>query len=261
MLRRSVLVLCSAVLAGGASAQTVDELVAKNIEARGGLARLKAVNSVRLTGKAAMGPGIEVPVVLEIRRPNQMRMEMQFQGMTAVQAYDGRVGWSVAPFMGRKDPEALPPEALKNLEEQADIDGPLVDWKAKGHTVELAGREMVEGTNTYKLKVTLKNGDVRHLYLDPDAFLEIKGDGKRTVRGSELETETTIGDYKEVEGLMLPHSFEAGAKGRPEKQKITIEKVELNVPLDDSRFRMPAPSAVASPAPAAKPSPAASPRS
>lgn len=267
MLRKSVLALTALLLAGGASAQTVDELVARHIESRGGMARLKAVNTIRLTGKATMGPGIEAPVVLEIKRPKQMRMEMQIQGMTAIQAYDGKVGWSVAPFMGRKDPEPVPPEAVKDMDEQADIDGPLVDWKQKGHTVELVGRETVEGTSAYKLKLTLKNGDVRHMYLDPEHALPIKGEGKRTVRGSEMETEMSVSDYKEVEGLMIPHSFESSAKGRPEKQKITIEKVEMNVPLEDARFKMPevkAPAASPAPpapaAPAKAPSPVPSPR-
>jgi hypothetical protein len=120
------------------------------------------------------------------------------------------------------------------------MDGPLVDWKAKGHKVELVGKEKLEGTDVYKLKVTMKDGNVHYLFLDADSYLDIKGEAKRTVRGTEVETEQTIGDYKEVGGHMVPHSFESGAKGRPEKQKMTIEKVELDVPIEDARFAMPA---------------------
>jgi outer membrane lipoprotein-sorting protein len=241
MVRKSLAGLAISVLLGSpALSQTLDEIIAKNIEARGGMEKLKSVQTVRFTGRMTMGPGIEAPITLELKRPNQLRMELVFQGMTGVQAYDGTSGWSLMPFGGRTDPQPMSPEETKDAEEQADIDGPLVDYKEKGHTVELVGKDTVEGTEAYKIKVTLKNGDVRYFYLDSEYFLEIKGEGKRTIRGSEVETETSFGDYKEVEGLMMPHIIEAGAKGRPEKQKITIEKVELNVPVEDARFKMPA---------------------
>jgi outer membrane lipoprotein-sorting protein len=124
-------------------------------------------------------------------------------------------------------------------EEQADIDGPLIDYKAKGNTVELLGKEKVEGADAYKLKVTLKNGVVRTMYVDAEHFLEIKEESRRTIRGSEMEMDTIVGDYKEVDGLMLPHSVDAGAKGSPQRQKLVIEKIEINVPIDDARFKMP----------------------
>jgi hypothetical protein len=107
--------------------------------------------------------------------------------------------------------------------------------------VELVGKEQVEGAEAYKLKVTLKNGTVRHLYLDTEAVLEVKAEGKRTVRGSEVESDSTIGDYKEVGGVMFPHSLETGVKGMPQKQKMTIDTIELNVAIDDARFKMPEP--------------------
>jgi hypothetical protein len=115
-----------------------------------------------------------------------------------------------------------------------------VDYKSKGHQVELVGKEKVEGTDAYKIKVTRKTGKVEHLYLDAESYLEIKGESKRTVRGTEEEAEQTIGDYKEVGGILYPHALEGGPKGRPERQKITIEKVEQNPALDDARFAMPA---------------------
>jgi len=241
-----------------AAAQTVDEVIAKNIEARGGLEKLKSVQSVRMTGKMMMGPGMEAPMILEIKRPKSLRMEFTFQGMTGVQAYDGKSGWSISPFQGKKDPEPMSPDDVKDAEEEADIDGPLVDYKAKGHTVELVGKEKVEGSDAYKLKVTLKNGTVRYQYLDAESFLEIKTEAKRTVRGSEMEFESTIGDYKEVGGLLLPHSIQSGAKGRPEKQNIVVEKIELNPTLDDSRFKMPAVSKAE--APKAEPAAASAPK-
>src|SRR5262245_44623228 len=222
-----------------AAAQTVDELIAKNIEARGGLEKMQSVKTMRMTGKMTMGPGMEAPVSMELKRPNSVRMEFTFQGMTGVQAWDGTSGWQISPFGGKTDAEPLSPGDAKETEEQADMDGPLVDYKAKGHTVELVGREQVEGSGAYKLKVTLKNGTVNYTYLDADSYLTIREESKRTVRGSEVEVESTIGDYKDVGGLLIPHSIQNGAKGQAEKQNITVDKVDLNPPLDDSRFKMP----------------------
>ncbi len=221
------------------SAQTVDELIAKHITARGGMDKLKAAKTMRLTGKLTVGPGMEAPFTLELKRPKNMRMEFTFQGMTGIQGFDGTTAWMVMPFMGKKDPERVPDEEAKETAEQADFDGPLVDHGTKGHKVELMGKDKVEGTDAYKLKVTLKSGDVRYIYLDAEYFLEIKSEGRRTVRGTEQEFESSLGDYKEVEGLVLPHAMEGGAKGSPMKQKMTIEKVEVNPAIDDARFKMP----------------------
>jgi hypothetical protein len=237
--------------AAEAAAPTVDDVIAKNIEARGGMDKIKKVQSMRMTGKMMMGPGIEAPMIIEMKRPSNMRVEFTLQGMTGVQAYDGKNGWAIEPFGGKKDPEPMSVEDLKDAEEQSDMDGPLVDYKAKGNKVELVGKEKVEGSDAYKLKITLKSGDVRYLYLDADSYLEIKGESKRTIRGSEAEIETTIGDYKEVEGLMIPFNFQAGQKGSDQKQNIVVEKVEINPAIDVARFKMPAaakPGAAAAPA-------------
>jgi hypothetical protein len=240
MLRKPLFgLLAAAALAVPATAQTVDEVIAKHLDARGGIDKIKAVQSMRLTGKMTVGPGLEAPVVLEAKKPASIRLEIVFQGNTGVQAYDGKAGWAISPMAAKKDPEPMSPDDLKDMEEQADMDGSLVDWKAKGHTVELMGKEKVEGSDAYKLKLTLKNGDVRYMFLDADSFLELKTEAKRTIRGSEMETESMSSDYKEVGGLVMPHTITNGAKGSPQKQTITVDKVELNVPLDDARFKMP----------------------
>lgn len=237
--RQLMLLLSAALLCSTGYAQTVDELIAKNVEARGGMDKLKSVQTLRLTGRMTMGPGLEAPIVLTLKRPSSMRMDLTFQGMTAVQAYDGKNGWQIMPFQGRTEPEPLSPEDLKEAAQEADIDGPLVDYAAKGHKVELIGKEPVEGSDAWKLKVTLKDGDIRYVYLDADYFLQVKSEGKRMVRGSELETDTLFGDFKEVDGLVFPHSIDSGAKGHPERQKIAVEKIEINVPVDDASFQMP----------------------
>jgi hypothetical protein len=160
--------------------------------------------------------------------------------MTGVRAYDGKNGWQMMPFMGKKEPEAVPAEQAKVMDEQSDIDGQLVDYKAKGNKVELLGKEQVEGADAYKLKVTLKDGQERLIYLDADSYLEIKTEAKRTVRGSEVETESYLSDYKDENGHMMPHTIESGLKGAPQRQKLVIEKVECNPNLPDSLFAMPA---------------------
>jgi hypothetical protein len=229
----------AAVVAGPAAAQTVDDLIAKNQDAQGGLARLKAMQSVRMTGKMTIGPGIDAPIVLEMKRPRQMRIDISVQGMTISQAYDGTTGWMINPMSGRTDPEALPSDMLKLLDEQADMDGPLMDYKAKGNTVELQGVDKAEGADCYKLKVTLKNGDVRTLYIDKDSYLLVKQESKTMMRGSEQLGDTIVGDYKDVGGLIMAHSIDAGQAGQPARQKMTIDKIDVNIPIDDARFKMP----------------------
>ena len=228
-------------------AQTVDDIIAKNVQARGGLDKIKSVQTIRSTGTMSMGGGMEAPGMMIQKRPDMARLEFTVQGLTAVQAYDGKNAWQIMPFMGKKDAEVMSADDKKDIEENADIDGPLVDYKSKGNKVELLGKEKVEGTDAYKLKVTLKNGDVITDYLDADSFLEIKQETKRMIRGSEQDVESSLGDYKEVNGLMFPFAMENGIKGSQEKEKLTISKIELNVPVDDSMFKMPPP------APAAKP--------
>jgi len=240
MLRNALLGLLGvSFLAASAPAQTVDEVLAKHLEARGGLERIKAVKSVRMTGKMTVGPGIEAPITLELKKPANVRLEITFQGNTGVQAYDGKTGWSISPMAAKKDPEPMSAEDLKDMEEQADLDGSLVDWKQKGHSVELLGKEKIEGSDAWKLKLVLKNGDVRYVFIDVDSALELKTEAKRTIRGSEMETESLSSDYKEVGGLILPYTIQQGAKGQPQRQTITVDKIELDVPIDDARFKMP----------------------
>jgi outer membrane lipoprotein-sorting protein len=226
-------------LASPAAAQTVDEVIAKHIEALGGMEKLKSVKTLRMTGTMTVGPGIEAPVVMELKRPGSMRLDFTVQGMTGTQAYDGKIGWSLMPFQGSKVPQQMAEDELKLAAEQADIDGPLVDYKAKGNTVKLLGKDKVEGADAYKLEVTMKNGVVRTMYIDAEHFLQVKEESKRTIRGAEIDGETILGNYKEVGGLMFPHAVDSGQKGSPQRQKIVVEKIELNVPIDDARFKMP----------------------
>src|SRR5438132_4266354 len=219
---------------------TLDELVAKNIEAKGGADALRALQSLKLTGKMLVQQGqIELAYNQTKKRPGEVRTEATLQGMTMVQAYDGKDGWKIWPFQGRKDPEKMSADDVKSLIEDAEIDGPLVDWKAKQSTLEYLGTEDVDGTLAHKIKVVRKNGDVNFVYLDPDAFLEIRQTTQRVEQGAQVEVETDIGDYEKIAGVFLPFSLESGRKGGPDKQKIVIDKAEPNITVNDAIFKFP----------------------
>lgn len=219
---------------------TVDQLVAKNVEAKGGQEALNALQSLKLTGKMIVNQGqLQLAYAETRKRPNEVRTELTLQGMTAVNAFDGKEGWKISPFQGRKDPEKMSADDTKSLWEDAEIDGPLVDWKEKGSTVEYLGTEEVDGTMAHKLKVTRKNGDISYVYLDPDHFLEIRILTQREEHGAKVETETDLSDYEKVNGVYVPLSVEMGRKGDSDKQKLVLDKVDGNVPVEESTFQFP----------------------
>jgi hypothetical protein len=243
--RLIISLICTVFIAATAFAQdksqpTVDQLVAKTIEAKGGAAALHDLQTLRLSGKMLVQEGqIQLAFVQVKKRPDDVRTEASLQGMTQIEAYDGKEGWKVSPFFGRRDPERMSADDVKALVEDAEMDGPLVDWQAKGNKVEYLGTEDVDGTPAHKLKVTRKNGDVSFVYLDPDHFLEIRVLTQRTRHGAYEEVETDLGDYEKAGGVFIPTSIEVGGKGAPDKQRIIIDKVEANVPLDDTIFHFP----------------------
>jgi hypothetical protein len=223
----------------GADTRELDDVIARHIAARGGAAKIKALQSVRMSGRAIAGPGRVALVTREVKRPGRIRMEFVLQGVTAVYAWDGERGWQVSPLDGSLGPEPLSSENTELALEQSDIEGPLVDWKAKGHQVDLVGREKLQDREAFKLKVTLKSGSVRYEYLDARSCLLVRAESTRALRGQKLELETTFGDYKDVAGLLFPHSIESGARGRPRRLSVIVEKIEINPALDDARFRIP----------------------
>jgi len=247
-MRRVLLMLAGlALLATTASAQTAEEIVAKYIKTVGGSDKIQAVKTLRKMGTYNGGGGFEAPILEENKRNNMVREEFSLQGLTAVNAYDGHTGWKIEPWQGKKDAEPLGEEEMKQIVEDSDFDGPLVNYQQKGNKVEYVGMEPVEGTDAFKLKVTLAGGDVRYYFMDTDYYVPIKIETKRMIRGAEREYETSLGDYKEVNGWYMPFSVESNVKGSPNRAKVTYEKIEANVPIDDSRFRMPVASASAQP--------------
>jgi hypothetical protein len=220
---------------------TADQLVAKNVEAKGGASAIQALKTLKLSGKLLVNDGqIQFAYLQTKKQPGEVRTEATLQGMTLIQAYDGKEGWKVSPFQGRKDPEKLSADDCKSLIEDAEIVGPLYNWKENGSTLAYLGREDVEGTDAYKLKVVRKNGDVDFVYLDPDHFLDIRVVSQRTEQGAQIETETDLGDYEKIGGVFIPFAIESGQRHSTDKQKIVLDKAEPNVSVDDEVFHFPA---------------------
>lgn len=243
-----------------AAAQTADEIVKKVLDARGGVQKIKAVQSERVSGRVSFAHGMEGTFVVELKRPLKMRVEISVEGRKIIRVYDGKSsGWMVNPFLENKGVEPLPPEELRNISDESDFDGPLVDYKAKGNQIEFAGKEMLDDKPVYRLKLTNKNGDVRSYFFDASSFLLLKWEGTRKSGDQEIPWESFFSDFHEVEGLRYPFRIDQGSPGTEIKQTLTSEKIEIDPQLDDSRFSKPVPPEAPAPAtpraPATPPTP------
>jgi outer membrane lipoprotein-sorting protein len=235
-----------------AAAQTADDLVAKVLAARGGLEKIKGVRSQRVSGNISFGPGAEGPFTVEFVRPRKMRMDITIAGQNIVRVYDGTAGWMVNPFAHSKDVQSMDDQELRNIAEESDFDGPLVDYQSKGNHVELAGQDRVEGNLVNLLKLTNKDGEVRTYFFDAASNLLRKWQGKRKVENQEVDVETFFHDYREVGGLEFAFAVDSDTPGTQLMQKIAIDKIELQADIDVQHFSKPQP-----PSPAEETAPAA----
>jgi len=242
--------LLMVLVAPAAFAYSAAELATKNVEAKGGIDKLHAIQSLRLSGNLRIRGGtIEFRFISLVKRPHSIRYEAVLQDLTQVQAFDGTQAWQINPFGGRKDPEKLSADAAKGLgEDAADFDGALVDYQARGYTLDYLGTEDIDGTEAHKLRVTRPNGDISFVYLDPDAFLEIRTVNRRIEHGIPNETITDYSDYEKVNGVYVALALEFWTKGSSDHQKIQYQKAEANVSADDGVFAFPATQAAAAPA-------------
>jgi hypothetical protein len=221
-------------------ALTAEQLVKKAIEARGGEARIKAVQAQRVSGNISFGPGAEGPFVVELKRPGKVHMEVKIQDRTIMRIYDGRESaWLVNPFSEDAGPVAMTGGDLQNIKEESDFDGPLVDYQAKGNKIELLGKDELAGKPVWKLKMTIRSGEVRVYYFDAATFLLAKWEGSRKLESQETPVESFFSDYRDVNGLKFAFGVDTGSPGSGPVQKLRLEKVELNPQLDDSRFAKP----------------------
>ncbi len=233
---------CLAATSLCAAPLTADEIIAKSVEARGGAAKLAALTTLSRSGHLYI-PGFNIDLAIrELKaRGGQYRQDVTLQGLTQVQATDGKQAWQVQPFQGRKDPALMSADEAKALALSSDIDFPFVDYKKKGHTVEFLGKEDVDGTPAYALRVHLKWGDESTYWIDPDTWMVIRELDRQTVRGAEQISETDFGEYEQVAGVYVPMTEEQGAKDSDSahKQKIVYEKAEGNGALPASEFALP----------------------
>lgn len=220
-------------------APSVDGIVADYVRSRGGLEKIRSVKTLRESGHAFDGPGREAVVRRELKRPNRARFEFTLQGVTSVFVSDGTKAYKMSPFDSDGMPQALPPEVASEAAEQADIEGPLVDWKAKGHKVTLAGKQTIDGREAWKLDMTLKSGGKRTEYIDVATHDRLRTESTRTVQGHPARVTMTFGDYKSISGMRFPGTVEIATEGRPQTLRLVVDKVEVNPPLGDDRFQPP----------------------
>ena len=250
-IRLGGLVLTSLLLSFSSSlpAQTVNQILAKVFVARGGLAKMRSIKSERVAGTISFGSEASGPFAVELKRPLKMHMTLSVQNQTMVRVFDGTQGWANNPFAGKVNPDSMTDEDLKNISEEADFDGPLVDYVRKGNKVELLGKDKVEDKDVWRVRLTTKNGDVRYYLFDVQAFLLLKWEGKRRAEGKEFPVESYFRDYRDVDGLKFSFQIDSGSSAINLTQKLVIDKIELNVLIPDSEFTKPA--APDAPAPSA----------
>ena len=252
------------------------EIVDRNVAARGGLSTWQTVQAITWKGKMDAGAGdsvarsqqyargkmaptsrtvpsegpnagkadadkqVQLPFTLEKKRPRKERWELEFAGKTAVQVYDGSNGWKVRPFLNRNDVEPYTAEEIKSAAAETDLDGLLINYKAKGSKVELEGTDKVEGRDAYKLKVTTSSGDVRRVWVDAQSFLDVKMEGTpHRMDGKYRNVNIYLRDYRTVQGITLPYLIETEVEGYKPTHKMIIESVVVNPKLDDSLFAKP----------------------
>ena len=217
---------------------TADQIVQRHVEALGGADKLNAIQTLVVTGKASILGETEAPLTIQVKRPNLLRLEMTYQGKKVVQAFDAETAWTINPLVDG-EPKQSSEEDTRAAQESSDfIGGNLVDYKSKGNTVELVAREDVQGISVYKLRITKKSGSVEYDYLDAKSFLPIRTEGKRTQFGQQVLYESKIANYKPVEGVLMPFSLTQLVNGKL-AMEITIEKMDANVPVDETVFKMP----------------------
>jgi outer membrane lipoprotein-sorting protein len=223
-------------------ALTAAQIADKNAAARGGLKAWRAVKTMTMSGKLDAGgkKPTQLPFTLQVMRPHKQRVALEFAGQTALQVFDGEKGWTYRPYLGRTGAEPFSPEELRKSAAQDELDGPLIDYAAKGSKIVLEGTEMVEGRGNYRLKLTTKDGVERHIWIDGKTFLESKIEGNpHRFDGKMHGVQSYLRDYRSVDGLIIPFESETRLDGVRVSHTLTLEKVVINPTIEDSAFTKP----------------------
>jgi hypothetical protein len=226
-------------VSGKILSQDADEIVNKYISAIGGLENIQAIKTIKMSGKVTAG-GMDIPFTQTCKRPQMVLMESTIQGMTMKQAFDGTQGWTINPFMGKKEPDLMSKDAEKAIQRNADFEGQLINYKDKGSKIELIGKEDLEGSQVYNIKLTDKNNDITNYYIDADSYLIVKQNDKLKFDTKEISSESILSNYKKVNGIMFPFSIESKSPDNPMgSAKIAVDSIEINFTADDNIFKIP----------------------
>jgi outer membrane lipoprotein-sorting protein len=240
-MRKSILLIILLVFfisfSGRTQEMNLDEVLAKYHQTIG-TSVIKGWKTLTMTGKSS-AQGMEFPVIIYMKRPEKIRTEVEIQGNKMLSVFDGQAGWSVAPWSGSSDPQDMTPDEVKGMKEQADFEGTLFNWKEKGHKVELIGKEDMEGTPVYKIKVIRSDENIETYYIDAENFVTLKIVSIMKIQGNDTESEALPSNYKEVNGAMMPFAIENKYKGQTVSH-VVIDKYEINKEIDDNLFVKPA---------------------
>ena len=218
----------------GAQDLSLDDLLLKHYKAMG-FENLQTVNTIIMTGTMIQQDAMPVKIIR--KRPDQYLMEFDIQDITAYQGYDGQTAWWTTPWTGNPKPQLMPEDRAREMKTRADFDGLLYNWKAKGHTVEIVGRDSVEKAPVYKLKITKKDGGTEFLFMDAAKFIILKRLYHRMVRGQEVAMENYFRDYRPVQGVMFSFTQDTQYGGQP-YNSLQLDAIELNKPVDARVFSM-----------------------
>lgn len=234
--RMTVLAVCLAFISTIASAVTLQDVIAKHLEARGGVDKLTAMTTVKVTGSMNTQGG-EMKFTQSMKDNKKFRVDITVQGMNMIQAFDGTVGWGTNPMGGNK-PEKAGPETAKRLPEEADWVGVFIDTEKKGYKLELVGSVDLEGSTVYKVKITNKDGEDRFTYIDAVTWLVVKEDKKMNFGGGDMDMELYYTNYQEVNGVQVPMQTDYKFQGQ-DVMSMTFDKIETGMDLPDSMFAFP----------------------
>jgi hypothetical protein len=237
-MKKIVILFSAMMLVSGTflSAQSLEDILKEHFAAIGQEKLLK-VNSLKTTGKLVQS-GMEIPFIQMAKRPDCVRIEGTFQGLSFIQTYNGKEGWGLNPFAGVTDPQPMSKDEMKNMKYSSDIDGMLWNWKDKGYIVTFEGKEDMEGTSCFKIKELTQDGDVFTYYLDADSYMMIRTNTKVKMQGNETESDTYYSNYMQVEGLAMPGKIDTKMNGQV-VMTIVTDKVEINLDLDKALFEKP----------------------
>ena len=231
LIRTSVIAIAAMLASVFTFAQTAEEIVAKHVEAIGGAAAWKKINSLSYEGKMTV-QGAEVNVTLTVLNGKGVRQNISVMGLTGYQIITPTAGWNFMPFQGQTSPEPMTADELKQSADDLDVQGKLIDYKSKGNTVEYLGKDDVEGTECFKLKITSKAGNIETVFIDPKSYYIVRSVAKRTANGQESDVPTDLSNYKKLpEGIVVPFSITLPFG------ELVISKAEVNKQIDESTFK------------------------